>query len=96
MIHELKIEPEFFDAVLNGEKTFEIRKNDRDFAVGDYLALNEYSGEAKEYTGRATLAKVAYMLKDPQYCKEGYATMGIRRCKVTTENEEMRGGQVLL
>ena len=29
MIHELKCEKQFFDAVVNGEKTFEIRKDDR-------------------------------------------------------------------
>lgn len=27
--HEIKLRLEFCDAVLNGEKTFEIRKNDR-------------------------------------------------------------------
>ena len=33
MIHELKIYPEYFKAVISGEKTFEIRKNDRPFAT---------------------------------------------------------------
>jgi ASC-1-like (ASCH) protein len=42
MIHELKIDPEYFAAVRNGEKQFELRRNDRNFSIGDYLALNEY------------------------------------------------------
>lgn len=39
MIHELKTDPEVFDAVARGEKTFEIRKDDRGFSVGDTLLL---------------------------------------------------------
>ncbi len=45
MIHELKILPKYFNAVISGEKTFEIRKNDRPFHKGDLLALNEFDGE---------------------------------------------------
>ena len=37
MEHELKIWPEFFDAVERGDKTAEIRVNNRPFAVGDRL-----------------------------------------------------------
>jgi hypothetical protein len=40
--HELKTWPSFFEAVANGTKTFECRKNDRDFATGDTLILKEY------------------------------------------------------
>ena len=38
-IIELKILPEYFEAVKSGKKTFELRKNDRDFCVGDILIL---------------------------------------------------------
>jgi hypothetical protein len=37
--HELKTDPEVFDQVRSGRKTFEIRKNDRDFLHGDRLIL---------------------------------------------------------
>lgn len=37
MVHELKIAPEYFKDVRTGLKKFEIRKNDRDFKVGDRL-----------------------------------------------------------
>ncbi len=42
MIHELKTWPEFWDAVDRGEKTFEVRKDDRGFQVGDVLALQRW------------------------------------------------------
>ena len=49
-IHELKLDTEYFDDVKSGLKTFEIRKNDRDFKVGDVLALSLYSSYYREYT----------------------------------------------
>lgn len=39
--HELKIYPEFFSAVCTGVKRAELRKNDRDYRVGDTLHLME-------------------------------------------------------
>ena len=42
MVHALKIYPEYYEAVKSGKKPFEVRKNDRDFKVGDILALNEF------------------------------------------------------
>ena len=53
MIHELKTLPIYFEEVIEGRKSFEVRKNDRNFKVGDMLALNEYDAEKKEYTGNS-------------------------------------------
>lgn len=78
MIHALKIEPQYYEAVKTGKKPFEVRKNDREFAVGDYLALNEYNAEEQKHTGRAVLAKVLYILDDEQYTPPGFVVMGIR------------------
>lgn len=37
--HELKTWPDFFDAIWNNEKHFELRKDDRGFQAGDTLLL---------------------------------------------------------
>jgi hypothetical protein len=76
MIHELKTLPEYFEAAQKREKNFEVRKDDRPFEVGDFLALNEWS-EDLGYTGRCMLFEITYILDNPQYCKEGYVTLGI-------------------
>lgn len=46
MVHELKTDAPVFQAVHEGKKNFEIRKNDRNFQVGDELWLKEtvYTG----------------------------------------------------
>jgi ASC-1-like (ASCH) protein len=61
MKHRLKIWPEYFEAVLSGKKTFEIRKNDRDYQVSDVLLLQEYNPKTNEYTGRELLVEVTYI-----------------------------------
>lgn len=40
--HLLKSHPSVFEDVVQGRKTFEIRINDRDFAVGDRIMLREF------------------------------------------------------
>ena len=80
MIHALKIDPIYFDDVRNGKKRFELRNNDRDFHVGDHLALNECDNGV--YTGRTELVKVTYMLNpnDIMTCQGNYAIMSIKLC----------------
>ena len=68
MIHNLKILPVFFKAVANGTKTFEIRKNDRKFNVGDIIKLREYGTSG--YTGRVVTGKITFITNFEQ--KDGY------------------------
>ena len=39
-VHNLKIKPQYFKDVVSGIKTFEVRKNDRNFKVGDLMVLD--------------------------------------------------------
>lgn len=78
MVHYLKIKPEYYKDVECGLKKFELRKNDRDFQVGDVLMLIKLDDKGNE-TDQVTRVKVSYILKDcPQYgLKDGYAILGI-------------------
>lgn len=80
MIHELKIYPEYFKAVISGEKTFEIRKNDRPFHKGDLLALNEFDGQ--NWTGNSCLVYVDYILSNTDFVKKDMVVMSIKPCTV--------------
>ena len=88
MIHSLKILPDFFEAVANGEKLFEIRKYDRPFRVKDLLALNEYDNESNKYTGRCCLVYIDYILRGKEYNKKGYITMSIKPCCIMLSEDE--------
>lgn len=75
MRHELKTDSAVFADVLNGTKTFEIRKNDRAFCVGDTLVLRETlhtgrdmaMGSPLVYTGRTVTRHVSHALYGPIY-----------------------------
>lgn len=76
--HELKTWPDYYEAVLRGDKTFEVRTDDRGgFAVGDTLVLREWD-RVKEYSGRSCEVVVRYVLRDPKFgVAPGYAVIGI-------------------
>ena len=63
----LKIEkrcwPEYFQAILDGKKAYEVRLNDFEIGEGDVLILREWNPETKEYTGRTIEKKVTYVGK---------------------------------
>ena len=77
VIHELKILPEYFWEVFLGHKTFEIRKNDRDFKTGDMIILREWNSDSKSYTGNKLARKIIYILKDVDGLKKDYVLMSI-------------------
>ena len=76
MTHDLKILPEYFEQVITGNKSFEIRRNDRDFHIGDKLCLKEWENGSRGYTGRMTIRKISYITDYAQ--KENYVVLGMR------------------
>ena len=60
---EKKVWPEYFEQILNGSKTFELRLQDFDIAEGDTLLLKEWDPETKTYTGREISKTVGYVGK---------------------------------
>ena len=77
--HELKVWPEYFEALLNGSKTTEIRKNDRDFKVGDILRLREYQHEFDNYTGAEEWREVTHVLSGTPFLPEDTVALSIKK-----------------
>jgi len=69
-VHELRCWPEFFAPLLSGEKTAELRYNDRDYQVGDILLLREWEPKGEVYTGRECKRVVTHVL-------HGAGTVGV-------------------
>ena len=72
-IHELKILPQYFKEVEENKKTFELRKDDRDYKVGDVLLLKEWNpnetytavdDEETHYSGKKVVRIITNILRD--------------------------------
>jgi hypothetical protein len=77
VIHELKTWPRSFQAILDGDKTFEVRFDDRGFQRGDRVLLREWdpdvqcscretgtkhsAADCSRYTGREIYAEIGFL-----------------------------------
>ncbi len=81
MTHELKTHKIFFEPQKNGEKMFELRKDDRPYKVGDNFLSQEYDPQTNEYTGRETMYQITYIFRDDAEffgLKKGYCILQLR------------------
>jgi hypothetical protein len=67
--HDIKIDSEYFGVVINGRKTFEIRKDDRDYKVADVVRMREVNAQGI-LTGRSAIVQITYITDYAQ--REGY------------------------
>jgi len=73
--HDLRTWPKPFAAVRSGLKPWELRKNDRDFKVGDLLRLREWAADTG-YSGEVEERVIAWILDGGQYgLPEGFCIM---------------------
>lgn len=76
--HDLKTWSEPWAYVASGHKTYEVRRDDRDYQVGDLLLLREYDPEASAFTGWAVLVQVKHVTRGPPSpLPEGVVVLGI-------------------
>lgn len=86
MIHEVNCERDQFGSIVSRSRTFDIRKDDRRFMVGDYIAFNECEHDENldsySYTGYSVLGKITYILNDERYVREGCIVIGFSVCGI--------------
>lgn len=83
--HDLKIYPEFFSAVCTGVKRAELRKNDRDYRVGDTLHLLETPRGSCHSTGEFINATIIH-IADVGEWMPGYVLLSIEREALHSES----------
>lgn len=59
--HTIKTWGPYFERVLDGTKTFEVRVMDRNYEVADDLVLREWDHRALQYTGRSVRVRITYI-----------------------------------
>ncbi|MFP4561601.1 MAG: DUF3850 domain-containing protein [Thiohalorhabdus sp.] len=109
-IHELKTDPDVFEATWRGEKRYELRYDDRGFVAGDILHLRETkrsgyvmaaAGEPPEYTGREVKVLVLHILRGPRYgLADGWALLShtipmAPNCTMDAERQPVPGTPVI-
>lgn len=90
-VHDVKLGATFFDDVKTGRKTFELRKNDREYKEGDTIVLHEYKDGAT--TGRTITKKIVYMLEDFTGLEDGYCILGLGEVEETLREAAAGAGQ---
>jgi hypothetical protein len=75
-IQIIKCDTPSFEALVAGQKPFELRKNDRDYRVDDILKEEEWNPNT-EWTGRTFEMKVTYALYEGYGIPEGYCLMTV-------------------
>jgi hypothetical protein len=91
MIHKLKLDTCYYAESAAGIKNFEIRKNDRNYQVGDILELREWVWSILEqrgaYTGNVHWKIITYVLDAPDYLKDGYVCLAVAPIPEPPEGE---------
>lgn len=80
-IHTLKCHAQYFDAVVTGDKCFDVRLDDRHFELGDQLRLVRTDETGKILLPSREIVKhVHFMLEGGQFGIEpGYVVLGFSR-----------------
>ena len=98
-LHELKILHKYLLDVDLGNKTFELRKNDRDYQVGDlirFIDIREDDSTAKNQIepniDENTLYRITYVLKDVEKygLDRDYCILAIKKLNIKEVYDESR------
>lgn len=80
MMHDLKILERFADAVVDGRKTFEVRRDDRGFVVDDIVFFRciDDDGMSVKHAIDGVAWRITYVLSE-WGIKDGFVVFGVER-----------------
>ena len=91
--HHLKIQEDYADAVLSGEKAFELRYNDRNYRKGDLIkfrVINENQCDVPEHRLNGQEYEITYVLEGWEGLKDNVVALGIKRHRKETGLERIK------
>lgn len=74
-VHDLKITPEYLTKIFQGNKNWELRKNDRGFKEGDLIFVREY--ENGEYLMQYAVGHIVFVLENYTGIETGYCILSV-------------------
>ena len=83
--HRLKVLIKYADAIMNGTKTFEVRKNDRNFKAGDKIVFDVVTNEgfavgaAARHPLNGATYRIDYILDDFEGIAQKYVALAISK-----------------
>ena len=78
-LHKLKLVQPFFSEVQKGTKTFELRRNDRDFQIEDEICLQEYDMVHHVFSGDEIKGEITYVLKNRVGLDEDFCIFSFKK-----------------
>lgn len=78
--HNLKLKAGFWDAVMSGEKPFEVRLNDRGFQKGDRIIFGKVANEFGISYLNSPEFEITYVLNEFGL-KDGFVCLGIKEVR---------------
>lgn len=85
VVHKLKIDEEFLDAKLRGDKLFEIRYNDRGYQKGDITEYKKWNEDTCSFD--YFRYEITYVTSYKQ--KSNFVVFGERKIEVKDEHKQM-------
>lgn len=81
-IHKLKVNWEFQEPILSGEKPFEVRYNDRGYQKGDLVEFHVHEGRKNVHEPLdGKLFEITYVLSG-WHIEQGYVVFGMKPVEV--------------
>ncbi len=86
MLHQIKIQEQYYNKIIEGQKTFEVRKNDRDYKINDLiqfvLVANDGTGSIIKVSDK--IFKIGFILYGGKFgIDKGYCVFSIKEAAIT-------------
>jgi len=91
-VHHVKSWPQYFRAITTGQRTHDLRRNDRDYKVGDTMILEEFNPTTQAYTGHKCEVEITSITSMSQPCAVSSEALDPAFCILSIRRAKARAG----